>query len=255
MTEKKLNNEDLALVITKAGRILIENGAEIWRVEDTMTRLALAYGADSVDSYATPTMLIVSFAKDGHLIHNVKRVRLKAVDLAKLAEVNALSRQAGNRAISLEALNVQLSDIEKRNDDTFLVNIIGVAICVLGFAFFFGANFHEALWAIIIAILAKAFTFLTGRYVPSAFFNHLAASFILTFFAGTAAHIFPLNRDTIIISGLMLFVPGLAITNAIRDSVGGDLLSGLSRATEALFIAIALALGSVLGFMLTEALW
>ena len=42
----------------------------------------------------------------------------------------------------------------------------------------------------------------------------------------------------------MLLVPGLAITNAIRDTVAGDFLSGLSRAAEAFLIAVAIAVGT-----------
>lgn len=42
----------------------------------------------------------------------------------------------------------------------------------------------------------------------------------------------------------MLLVPGLIITNAIRDTIAGDLVSGISRAIEAIFIAIAIAVGS-----------
>ena len=56
--------------------------------------------------------------------------------------------------------------------------------------------------------------------------------------------------DTLIISVIMLLVPGLAITTAIRDTVSGDLVSGLARTAEALFVAVAIALGSGLMFTL-----
>ena len=52
------------------------------------------------------------------------------------------------------------------------------------------------------------------------------------------------NIDSAIIGSLMLLVPGLAITNAVRDSIGGDLLAGIIRAVEACLIAIAIALGA-----------
>ena len=51
------------------------------------------------------------------------------------------------------------------------------------------------------------------------------------------------SLDALIIGSLMLLVPGLAITNAIRDSLSGDLISGMTRGVEAVLIAIAVALG------------
>jgi uncharacterized membrane protein YjjP (DUF1212 family) len=42
----------------------------------------------------------------------------------------------------------------------------------------------------------------------------------------------------------MLLVPGLAITNAIRDTMAGDLVAGTARTVEAIFIAAAIATGA-----------
>ena len=42
----------------------------------------------------------------------------------------------------------------------------------------------------------------------------------------------------------MLLVPGLAITNAIRDTIAGDLVSGIARAVEAFLTAIGVAVGT-----------
>jgi uncharacterized membrane protein YjjP (DUF1212 family) len=41
----------------------------------------------------------------------------------------------------------------------------------------------------------------------------------------------------------MPLVPGLAITNAVRDLMGGDLVSGLSKGAEALLTAFAIGAG------------
>ena len=42
----------------------------------------------------------------------------------------------------------------------------------------------------------------------------------------------------------MLFVPGVALTNSIRDFLSGDMLSGVSRLVEALLTAVSLAAGA-----------
>ncbi|MGL5677140.1 MAG: threonine/serine exporter family protein, partial [Cellulosilyticaceae bacterium] len=52
-----------------------------------------------------------------------------------------------------------------------------------------------------------------------------------------------LNSEAIVIGCIMSLVPGVAFTNAIRDTIGDELLSGISRGVEALFIAVAIAAG------------
>ena len=89
-----LEHDTLARTVTKAGMILLENGAETNRVEDTMYRLCKAYGASVVDTYATPTLLIVSFTLNGQLVHNIKRIHIQSTNLSRIDAVNTLSRQA-----------------------------------------------------------------------------------------------------------------------------------------------------------------
>ena len=249
-----MNYDELARVITKAGRILTENGAEIWRVEDTMYRLAKAYGATTVDSYATPTLLIISFTAEGRLTHNMKRVSSRSVDLSKMDAINSLSRQVCTQGMDVEKFDALLDEIDQQNNGNFMLHSLGSAICCFGFALFFGASLIEALIAAVIGVIVKLIADTLSQYFPSDFFIHLISAFTLTVLASILTGFFGANRDIVAISSLMILVPGLAITNAIRDSVGGDLLSGLSRATEALFIAVALAVGSALAFLFMGAL-
>ena len=73
---------------------------------------------------------------------------------------------------------------------------------------------------------------------------------------GTVLRICPLlNMDTVIISGIMPLVPGVAITNAIRDTLRGDYISGGARALEAFVTAAAVAIGVGVGIGLTTVFW
>ncbi len=58
--------------------------------------------------------------------------------------------------------------------------------------------------------------------------------------------------NMVIIGPLMTLVPGVSLTNGIRDLISGELLAGSAKIMEALFIAIALAFGAgmVLQFVL-----
>lgn len=47
----------------------------------------------------------------------------------------------------------------------------------------------------------------------------------------------------VIVGSIMPLLPGVALTNGIRDFISGDLISGVSRVSEALLTAIAIAVG------------
>ena len=244
----KISHDALARTITKAGIILIESGAETMRVEDTMNRLALAFGATVTDAYATPTLLMISFSINGQLVHNIKRVHIKATNLEKIDMVNTLSRQACQKEIDLEQLDHALDTIALEKPYSIKVRLFGAAICSFGFAYFFGGGLNEALNCIWIGIVTQLVVEIFDYYHISAIFRYMLSGAILTACALFSEAVFHANKDLVIISVIMLLVPGLAITNAIKDSVNGDLVSGISRGTEAILIAISIAIGS--GFCL-----
>ena len=145
----------LARVITKAGMILLESGAETYRVEDTMKRIAIAYGASVVDSYATPTLLIVSFSLDGELCHNIKRTSVKTVDLTKIDKVNDLSRKISTANIPIEEFDKELDEIDQSEHYPKWLQILGASICTFGFTFFFFGTLKDAICAFILGAVLK----------------------------------------------------------------------------------------------------
>lgn len=75
-----------------------------------------------------------------------------------------------------------------------------------------------------------------------------AALALLSVWAGAGQHV-----DKIVIGAFMNLVPGVAFTNSLRDIIAGDLIAGLTRLTEALLTALAMALGA--GIVMTAAKW
>jgi len=241
----------LARAVTRVGTILLESGAETYRVEDTMSRVCKVFGADVVDAYVTPTMLLISFSIKGELVHNIKRTSIKSVDLTKIDRVNAVSRYIVNHPMNLEEFMEILDKIdrEKKYDD--YVMLLGAAISTFGFGFFFGGTIKDAICALVLGFLLKLFVMGLNKIDFNSFFTNLLGGAFTTIGAFIFSYLGLCDSlDKVIIATIMLLVPGLALTNAIRDSVSGDLLSGLARTVEAIFIAVAIALGSGLVFAL-----
>lgn len=241
----------LAKAVTKAGVLLLESGAETYRVEDTMRRICYHYGASVVDSYATPTLIIISFSYQDELVHNVKRTQMKSIDLHKVDLVNNLSRVIASENLSIDDLLKELEKIEHSETYSLALKVLASGACTFGFAFFFHGTLLDAIAAFFNGALLQLFLYWLNSLGLDSFFKNVSGGAFVTFFAFIAyrcglAH----SLDTVVISTLMLLVPGLAITNAMRDTVSGDLISGTSRIMESLIIAVAIAVGSGLVFAL-----
>ena len=251
-----INYDELARIITKAGIILLQNGAETHRVEDTMMRLAKAYGATSCDAYATPTLLIVSFKVDrkynDRLLHNIKRVHMQATNLDKIEKVNALSRMVVHSPIDIDELEQRLDTIDQAKGYGLTIRLLAAFICCFAFGLFYKGTLLDASVAALIGVVVETTVSLVSTISFSSFFTNMFASFLATILAHGASMVVPVDSDIVIISAIMLLVPGLAMTNAIRDSVSGDPVSGMTRLWEALIVAIAIAAGSGIALVLIQ---
>lgn len=233
-------------IAADAGKIILENGGETYRVEETMSRICNAFGISLAESFVTPTGIMISVTTDcDQTITIVKRIKSRTVDLEKIAKVNNLSRNIKSQGLTLDQVKVELNTINttKRYSDKTL--ILFSCITVSFFTLMFGGDFHDFCVSFIIGGLIKILTLALSKVNLNDFFINVLGGALAALLAllsvnfNLATHV-----DKITIGSIMLLVPGLSITNAIRDTIAGDLLAGISRALEAFLIAVAIAAGS-----------
>ena len=246
-----MNTDQLLEMVGFAGKLLIESGAEIYRVEETMVRLCTCFHeVDDAESFVTPTGIMFSVTVAKKTVTKVLRVRSKGTDLHCIDRINDLSRRATTHAYSIDDIMAELQEIAKEPRYGFSVTLLFGALSAFGFALFFHGSYREAIISFVIGMVIKIVSFIFEKREWNAFFTNALSSGIAAVCALGAHELFPIvDTDIVIISSIMLLVPGLAITNAVRDTMAGDYLSGVSRATEAFLIAIALAAG--IGFVLS----
>ena len=226
-------------IATFAGRIILESGGETYRVEETICRICAAYGIRYAESFVTPTGIMVSvYDENNYTTTLVKRVTNRTVDLQKIHLVNELSRKLYTEKYSL--------DVYKRQPKyDFRTNLVFSAIAAAGFTTILGGNIEDCVVSFFVGMFVKLATFKAGELGINAFFiNTLGGAIaallsLIAYSLGVGS-----NLDTMIIGSIMLLVPGLSITNAIRDTIAGDLISGLIRAAEAFLVAISIAVGT-----------
>ncbi|BAH06230.1 threonine/serine exporter family protein [Clostridium kluyveri] len=241
-----MNVDKIVHVAAHAGKIMLESGAEIYRVEETITRIGNNYSIFSIDAFVTLNVIIVSASDEcGQTISVIKRVRHRTLDLEKISGVNNLSRNIKKNNYSLYRVEIKLNKIESSSPYNLKMTLVFSGLATTFFCFAFGGNIKDSIVAFFIGLLIN----LTSRSL-----NFLRANeFFINTLCGSIAALIALisikynigsNRDTIIISSIMLLVPGLSITNAIRDTIAGDLISGISRGIEAFLVAVAIAIGT-----------
>lgn len=233
-----------------AAHALLENGAETYRAEETARRLGVALGVGDAQVFAFPTGVFVSIEQppgaDGAPITGVRRIRKRSVNLSRVNDVNNLARAVAGGGVTphvaIETLSTLLTPGQPRK------MIKPVAACALAagfFALFFGGGALDFLVAALCGGCVQAFASAFGRedyfhFILSLFGGAFIALVALSFITLTGSG----SASAIIAGAIMPLLPGLAMTNAIRDTMRGDLVSGVARGAEALLVAVALACGA-----------
>jgi uncharacterized membrane protein YjjP (DUF1212 family) len=235
-----------AHIAMEAGKIILENGGETYRVEETITRILNAFGYENTDSFVTPTGIMMSASDEfGNTVSLVKRIRKRTVNLEKIASVNDLSRSISVNKPSLDYILKQLKDINSLPRYSKPVTLLFAALAAGSFSVLFGGDMLDFVSAFVIGGIIKYVTISLGDLRINEFFVNIIGGAIAASLTLTALHFnIPHNMDKVIIGSIMLLVPGLSITNAIRDTIAGDLVAGTARAVEAFLVAIGIAVGA-----------
>ncbi|KMM35838.1 threonine/serine exporter family protein [Guptibacillus hwajinpoensis] len=238
---------DIIQVCLLAGKVMLQNGGETYRVEDTMTRIADACGAINSNSYVTPTGIFFSL-EGPELSTQLIRISERTTDLDKVTKVNSISRRISSGDLSIQDAHIELDRLDKMTERyTFPKQLIAAAIASGCFLIMFQGSWNDFLPAVIAGGGGFFSVNFFNRLVPVKFFSEFLASFVI----GLLAVLFVSTGlgeqlDKIIIGSVMPLVPGLLITNAVRDLMAGHLISGLSKGAEAFLTAFAIGAGIAL---------
>ncbi|MBL7565740.1 threonine/serine exporter family protein [Staphylococcus saccharolyticus] len=237
-------------VVLIAGRILLEAGAETYRVEDTMNRIAHSYGLHDTYSFVTSTAII--FSLNDRTSTRLIRIRERTTDLEKIALTNSLSRKISSNQLTIDEAKNELLHLKRASlQYSFLMNLLAAFIACGFFLFMFGGVASDA-WIACIAGGAAFLTFsFVQKYIQIKFFSEFVASAVVISIAAIFIKLgIAKNQDIITIASVMPLVPGILITNAIRDLLAGELLAGMSRGVEAALTAFAIGAGVAIVLLL-----
>ena len=231
---------DLCLL---AGKIMLQSGAETYRVEDTMSRMAAALGFPGAHSYVTPTVIMFTTSRTEPV--KLFRIAERTTDLQKVSEVNDISRRLTERQLTATEARERLGAVDDASHAyPAWLQIAAAALTGSCFTVMFKGSLWDALPALLVSALGFAVATYLHRLVQIRFFAEFTASFLI----GLLAFLYVKagvgqEMDKIIIGSVMPLVPGLLITNAVRDLMAGHLVSGLSKGADAFLTAFAIGTG------------
>lgn len=230
-------------VSINAGKVLLESGAETYRIEDTMTRIAAAYGIENTQVFVTPTVII--FSINDYSLTQTVRIDERFNNLARVTEINGLSREISNGLPIKEAIQ-RLEDIHETQSIPLWVMVIAAGAASSLFLIMFKGVPIDMMIAFIGGAGALLINEAMLRYTRIKFFTEFFASFYVAIIATIYVAIgFSSDEmlNTIIIASVMPLVPGVLITNAVREMIRGHLMAGATKGIEAMLTAVAIGVG------------
>lgn len=275
MTEEQ---EQALQLATEAGHILLENGAEISRVEETMTRIASAYGIEDESFFVLSNGIIAT----GQHYARAEFIPIKGTQLAKVVEVNQLSRdvtagECGNalkresvnqtneltnsqvntfKPMPVETLRQRIQAIRTMPGKVWWEMVLGIALGVSSFSILFGGSLVDALATLVAGVLLGLFmTFVSPRLsrLVGNVAGGLVGGLLCILLYRLPIHLSglpQLHLANMIIGTIIALVPGVPFTNGMRDLANEDYIAGTTRLTDAFLAFLCIALGVALAFII-----
>ena len=269
--------EQALQLATEAGHILLENGAEISRVEETMTRIASAYGIEDESFFVLSNGIIAT----GQHYARAEFIPIKGTQLAKVVEVNQLSRdvtagECGNaskrdcvnqtneftssrnntfKPMPVETLRQRIQFIRTMPGKVWWEMTLGIALGVSSFSILFGGSLVDALATLVAGVLLGLFMTFVSPHL-SRLVGNVAGGLvggilcILLYRLAMGIEGLPqLHLANMIIGTIIALVPGVPFTNGMRDLANEDYIAGTTRLTDAFLVFLCIALGVALAFI------
>lgn len=250
------NDREVMELALEAGHILLENGAEIFRVEETMERIYRYYGVHSGSEFVLSNGIFVTAGdKREGVFAKVQHIPVGGAHLDKVAAVNQLSREIEEGKYTITQARAKLEEIRSMPQKREWVQILASGIGSGAFCFLFGGTLRDSLLAFLAGCLLYLFVLRVSGPHLSKIVGNILGSVLVTVFcclmyllnAGE-------NLNYMIIGSIMPLIPGVPFTNAIRDIADGDYISGAVRMLDAMLVFFCIALGVGVGITLMNGL-
>ena len=247
-----MNYDRILQGILDIGEEMVVCGAEVSRVEGSIFRMCESYDMHRVNVFIITSNIQVTLeAPDGRILTQIRCIKRYDVNFDRLDYLNNLSRYVCDKKPDVAELRMKFDEVLNRKKQASYVKFAGAVMVAGGFTVFFGGGVLDVIAASLMGILVVTME----KILISRETNQLVYNFVVSFIGGMLAMFMVriglgTNVDRIMMGGIMLLIPGIALTNAVRDMLIGDIASGLLRLVNALLVAASIACGFALALIL-----
>ena len=243
-----MNPEQLISCALDIGEQMLLSGAEVGRVEDSMRLICTAYGCTRVDAFTITSSIVVSLiTADGKHITQTRRINGGKTDLTKVHRLNDLSRKICMEKPDYDFVESRISAICSAKIYPLWFEALASAMIAGAFTMFFGGSVSDGLAACLLGFLCFYMTHIMEKAGMNQVFVNVSATFLLCLLSSGMTRIGAgESADKMMIGTIMLLIPGIGLTNSVRDLISGDIMSGLLRFFNSLLVAAAIAAGYIL---------
>ena len=236
------------------GEELLRNGAEIYRVEDSIARVLKAYEVDNYNVYVLANGIFVSIKdEDGDSLSEVRHVPLESTHLGKIVGINQLVRDIGKAKYNIDEARQQLDKCKAIPETSLLKGLLFCAIGIGAFTYIFGGTLIDVLFGVMIGVVEQLCVGLFSRFKINKFITIIFGSMTVALLSTLLVQVGVLtSNNMVVIGGIMPLLPGVAFTTSIRELYNKNYVSGLIKLADTLLSTMCIAIGIYIPIVLTH---
>lgn len=237
--------EKLLICAMDIGEQMLISGAEVHRVEESIERMCYAFGAERVDIFTiTSSMIATVYTADGKHFTASRRITTAVTNFEKIHQLNELSRKICEKKLSFKEIQKELENIDNCKTYPFWLEVLCYAVIAAAFTLFFGGKLSETGVSLLVGAIVRFAVLFSEKAVSNKIFGKFFSSAVATALAFLSVNLGLIaSVDKVIIGNIMTLIPGVGLTNALRDLFTGDSIAGLLRSIEAVLSGLAIAAG------------
>lgn len=245
--------------IINLGKALHKFGTPAYRLEAHLLNVAATLGLGG-SFIVTPTSLTFAIWQKGEheSQHNyVVRVKPGDLDLGSLARTDELVEELSIGERTLEEAIGRLQEIENK-PQPYSHHVTFWAFGVSGgaFAMLMATSWNDVIWSFFMSLIVYLFVIWASRSRGVSKMLEPLVSIVSAFLVTGIMHLDPhINVSLVVLSSIIAFIPGLALTLGLRELAARDLMSGTARIMDAIMLLFKLYFGAVLGMALGKMMW
>jgi uncharacterized membrane protein YjjP (DUF1212 family) len=233
---------------------MINSGAEIGRVEDSMYRLCRSYGFIKVNCWVISSNIQATVeTPDGDIFTQIRHVPGGEMNFDRLDYLNSLSRKVCRQTPDAPELRQKLDEVLARPAQPKWMHYLAGVLGGTGFAVFFNCDLADSIVAVLASLIIVTLGDYLGKIENNPLIFNAIISFIVEIFIILAVS-FGLGHHSgnITVGVVMLLISGIGFTNGISNLLHRDTLSGIINISKAVLGATGIAIGIALPILIMK---